>query len=101
MAGPPRTTSSWPGQKIYIDRDSGRVLRYVAEEPIGLPKRHRVKSGRMLFDYDYREIGDEVALLPVKSLVYTRYRGRSTLAESSFHQYREFQSETRLDFGGQ
>ena len=87
--------------KIYIDRDSGRVLRYVAEEPIGLPKRHRVKSGRMLFDYDYREIGDEVALLPVRSLVYTRYRGGSTLAESSFHQYREFQAETRLDFEGQ
>lgn len=87
--------------KIYIDRDSGRVLRYVAEEPIGLPKRHRVKSGRMLFDYDYREIGDQVALLPVKSLAYTRYRGRSSLAESTFHQYREFQSETKLDFGEQ
>lgn len=87
--------------KIYIDRDSGHVLRYVAEEPIGLPKRHRVKSGRMLFDYDYREIGDEVAMLPVKSLAYTRYRGRSTLAESTFHRYREFQSETKLDFEGQ
>lgn len=85
--------------KIYIDRDSGRVLRYVAEEPIGLPKRHRVKSGRMLFDYDYREIGDEVALLPLKSLAYTRYRGRSTLAESTFHQYQEYQAETKLDFG--
>ena len=87
--------------KIYIDRDSGRVLRYVAEEPIGLPKRHRVKSGRMLFDYDYSKIGDEVALLPVKSLAYTRYRGRSTLAENTFHGYREFQAETRLDFEGQ
>ena len=87
--------------KIYIDRDSGRVLRYVAEEPIGLPKRHRVKSGRMLFDYDFREIGDEVALLPVKSLAYTRYRGRSTLAESTFDRYREFQAETKLDFGEQ
>jgi len=87
--------------KIYIDRDSGHVLRYVAEEPIGLPKRHRVKSGRMLFDYDFREIGDEVALLPVKSLAYTRYRGRSTLAESNFHQYREYQAETKLDFGDQ
>lgn len=85
--------------KIYIDRDSGHVLRYVAEEPIGLPKRHRVKSGRMLFDYDFRQIGDEVALLPVKSLAYTRYRGRSTLAESTFHQYREYQAETKLDFG--
>ena len=87
--------------KIYMEGATGRVLRYVAEEPIGLGNEHVVKSGRMLFDYDYREIGDEVALLPVKSLVYTRYRGRSTLAESSFHQYREFQSETRLDFGGQ
>lgn len=85
--------------KIYIDRDSGRVLRYVAEEPIGLPKRHRVKSGRMLFDYDFQEIGDEVALLPLKSLAYTRYRGRSTLAESTFHQYQEYQAETKLDFG--
>lgn len=87
--------------KIYIDRDSGRVLRYVAEEPIGLPKRHPVKSGRMLFDYDYREIGDEVALLPVKSLAYTRYRGNSSLAENTFHGYREFQAETQLDFEGQ
>ena len=87
--------------KIYIDRDSGRVLRYVAEEPIGLPKRHKVKSGRMLFDYDFRDIGDEVALLPVKSLAYTRYRGRSTLAESTFHRYQEYQSETKLDFGRQ
>lgn len=85
--------------KIYIDRDSGRVLRYVAEEPIGLPKRHRVRSGRMLFDYDFQEIGDEVALLPLKSLAYTRYRGRSTLAESTFHQYQEYQAETKLDFG--
>ncbi len=85
--------------KIYIDRDNGHVLRYVAEEPIGLPKRHRVKSGRMLFDYDFQEIGDEVALLPLKSLAYTRYRGRSTLAESTFHQYREYQAETKLDFG--
>ena len=85
--------------KIYIDRNSGRVLRYVAEEPIGLPKRHRVKSGRMLFDYDFQEIGDEVALLPLKSLAYTRYRGRSTLAESTFHQYQEYRTETKLDFG--
>ncbi len=150
--------------KIYMEGATGRVLRYVAEEPIGLGNEHGVKSGRMLFDYDYveiggekvllpvksldqvsapqwrrggvlrftwprnrwavwdmwlrnpsdcpsreedafrlrlREIGDEQALLPVRSLVYTRYRRHSTLAETEFLRYRQFQAETRLDFGGQ
>ena len=86
---------------IYIDRDTGRVLRYVAEEPIGLTKGHRVKSGRMLFDYDYIEIGEEKVLLPARSLIYTKYRGNSTLEETEFHDYQQFKSETKLDFGGQ
>jgi hypothetical protein len=87
--------------KIYIEGATGRVLRYVAEEPIGLGNEHGVKSGRMLFDYDYVEIGGEKVLLPVKSLVYTRYRAFSTMAESLFQEYRQFQAETRLDFGGE
>ena len=86
---------------IYIDRDTGRVLRYVAEEPIGLTKGHRVKSGRMLFDYDYIEIGDETVLLPARSLIYTKYRRNSTLEETEFHDYQQFKSETKLDFGAQ
>ena len=86
---------------IYIDRDTGRVLRYVAEEPIGLKKGYRVKSGRMLFDYDYVEIGKEKVLLPVRSLIYTRYRRSSTLEQTEFHDYQQFKSETKLDFGGQ
>jgi hypothetical protein len=87
--------------KLYIDRATGGVLRYVAEDPIGLGKEHDVKSGRMLFDYDYVEMGEEQVLLPVKSLVYTRYRAFSTMAESLFQEYRQFQAETRLDFGGE
>ena len=55
----------------------------------------------MLFDYDYVEMGEEQVLLPVKSLVYTRYRAFSTMAESLFRGYQQFTSETRLDFGGQ
>ena len=86
---------------IYIDRDTGRVLRYVAEEPIGLTKGHRVKSGRMLFDYNYFEIGEEKVLLPARSLIYTKYRRNSTLEETEFHDYQQFKSETKLDFGGQ
>lgn len=86
---------------IYIDSDTGHVLRYVAEEPIGLTKGHRVKSGKMLFDYDYNEIGEEKVLLPVRSLIYTRYRRNSTLEETQFHDYQQFMSETKLDFGGQ
>ena len=87
--------------KIYMEGATGRVLRYVAEEPIGLGNEHGVKSGRMLFDYDYVEIGGEKVLLPVKSLVYTRYRAFSTVAESLFRGCQQFTSETRLDFGGQ
>ena len=87
--------------KLYIDRATGGVLRYVAEEPIGLGKELDLKSGRMLFDYDYVKMGEEQVLLPVKSLVYTRYRRHSTLAETEFLRYRQFQAETRLDFGGQ
>ncbi len=85
--------------KLHIEGATGRVMRYVAEEPMGLGKAHAVQSGRMLFDYDYFEIGSERVLLPVKSLVYTRYRAFSTVAESVFHGYRQFTSETRLDFG--
>ena len=83
---------------IHIDRDTGRVLRYVAGGPIGLKKGPRVKSGRMLFDYDNIQIGEEKVLLPVRSLIYTRYRGNSTLEETGFSQYRQFKSETRLEF---
>ena len=86
--------------KIYIERDTGRVLRYVAEEPIGLPKGHHVISGKLLFDYDYVEIGEETPLLPVKTLVYTKYHGTSTVSETRFHEYKQFKSETKLDFGG-
>ena len=85
---------------MYIERETGQVLRYVAEEPIGLKNGHRVKSGRMLFDYDYVEIGEEKVLLPVRSLIYTRYRGSSTLEETEFHRYQQFKSETKLDFTG-
>ena len=87
--------------RLFIDRASGRVLRYVAEEPIGLGEELDLQSGRMLFDYDYVKIGDEQVLLPVKSLVFTRYRRHSTLAETEFHSFRQFQAETKLDFGGQ
>lgn len=85
--------------KLYVEGASGRVMRYVAEEPMGLGRAHAVQSGRMLFDYDYVEIGGERVLLPVKSLVYTRYRAFSTVAESTFQGYRQFTSETKLDFG--
>ena len=85
--------------KLYIEGATGRVLRYVAEEPVGLGKAHAVQSGRMLFDYDYVEIGGERVLLPVKSLVYTRYRTFSTVAESVYHRYQQFTSETKLNFG--
>ena len=87
--------------RLYIDRATGGVLRYVAEQPIGLGKEHEVKSGSMLFDYDYVELGEEQVLLPVKSLVFTRYRAISTIAESLFQEYRRFQVETELDFGGE
>ena len=83
---------------IHIDRDTGRVLRYVAEEPIGLTKGYGVKSGRMLFDYDYIQIGEEKAPLPVRSLIYTRYRGNSRLEGTGFSRCQQFKSETKLDF---
>ncbi|MDE2666984.1 MAG: hypothetical protein OXI69_12615 [Acidobacteriota bacterium] len=63
-----------------------------------MTKGHRVKSGRMLFDYDYIRIGEEKVLLPVRFLIYTRYRGNSTLEGTGRSRYRQFKSETGLDF---
>lgn len=112
----PQNRSSWtltsgsdgPGGKIrsirsaytglvYIEKESGKVLRIVMEAE-GVPASFPMQEARSRLDFDFIAIADESFLLPLKAEAYIRSGRLLTRNELEFRLYRKFTTEAVITF---
>lgn len=83
--------------EIFVERDTGMVLRIVAEAE-DIPPSFPVRAARTLLDYDYSKIGDRDYLLPLRAEVRLRADKLLTKNEVEFRLYRKFSAEASVTF---
>ena len=87
------------GGKIWIDRESSRVLR-IETDATQIPEGFRITAARRLIDYDWVKIADGTYLLPSLSDVRLTIREGNTLFDTRnlirFREYQKFGSEVRI-----
>lgn len=87
------------GGKIWIDRESSRVLR-IETDATEIPVGFRITAARRLIDYDWVKIADGTYLLPSLSDVRLTIREGNTLFDTRnvirFREYQKFGSEVRI-----
>lgn len=94
-----RTTDVGSRGRLWIDRDSGRVLRFeqIATE---IPGDFPISAARSLIDYDWVTIGDQRFVLPVRSeiLMTSVIRGKllQSRNEIRFRGYQKFGAELKV-----
>lgn len=85
--------------RLWIDRDSGRVVR-VESEATEIPQTFPVRSAKRNIDYEWVKISDELYLLPSLSDVRLTMRERSNIFETRnlirFKDYQKYGSEVRI-----
>jgi hypothetical protein len=90
------TTSEMRGA-VYIDRETGQVMRFSAEAA-GLPANFPVLRTPSVVDYDYFEISGQRFLLPqhIDSRVFSKDGNFRNVVE--FGNYRKFAGEATVTF---
>jgi hypothetical protein len=94
-----RTTDVGSRGRLWIDRDSGRVLRFeqIATE---IPGDFPISAASSLIDYDWVTIGDQKFVLPVRSeiLITSVIRGKllQSRNEIRFRSYQKFGAELKV-----
>jgi hypothetical protein len=85
--------------RIWIDRDSGRVLR-IERQADKLPESFPMDTVEQTVDYDFVRLGDRKVLLPAESENLSCQRGSSFCAKNviEFRNYKEFRGEATIDF---
>jgi hypothetical protein len=106
----PRAYSQWklryervledtPGYRglIYIDRDTGQVMRITLEAE-DIPPSFPIQAATTKLDYDYQDISGNTFLLPLRSEM--RMRSGKTLVknEVEFRMYRKFGADATITF---
>lgn len=84
--------------KLYVEQETGKVLRYLAEDPIGLKPKHRLEDAAFIIDYDDVWIEGEAVWLPVGQFSVLHQKDGEFGLISKFHNYRKFRTETKLTF---
>ena len=82
---------------IYVDQDTGKVLRVLADAD-SFPDGFAVRSSSTHIDYDAVEISGRSFLLPIKAEVRMATRDIRTRNAVRFHGYRKFGSESSISF---
>ena len=84
---------------LYVERGTGRVLRYLAREPLGVKKKHQVQDHAFILDYDDVTLDGKTAFLPVAMFDFSLYNNGSEVGNiTRFSKCRTFRSETKLTF---
>jgi hypothetical protein len=95
------TESTITGMKgrIWIDRDSARVMR-IESEATDIPANFPIQTARRSIDYDWVKITDEKYLLPLLSDVRLTMREKSKVFEArnviKFKEYQKYGSEVKI-----
>ena len=94
-----RTTDVGSRGRLWIDRDSGRVLRFeqIATE---IPGDFPITAASSLIDYDWVTIGEQKFVLPVRSIVLissvSRGKWLQSRNEIRFRGYQKFGAELKV-----
>ena len=95
---PQATVSGYQG-KIWVDRETARVLR-VEQEATEIPTDFPIRAANREIDYDWVAIGDVKYLLPLASDVRLTSRHRDQAYESRnqirFRNYQKYGSEVKI-----
>lgn len=100
-AGYTATVTAAYGGEIWIDKDSGQVLR-IEMSARTLPPGFPLDAIESDVDYDFVRIGDAQYVLPVHSESYTCERGVGTCLrnETVYRDYDKFGASTNITFDG-
>lgn len=82
---------------VYIDKETGSVLRIVMEAE-GIPKSFPMQEARSRLDYDYIDLSGESFLLPLKAQIFVRSGRVLTRNNLEFRLYRKFTAEATITF---
>jgi VWFA-related protein len=84
--------------EVIIDRETSGILRlnYMAD---AIPQGFAIRRTNVTVDYGEVGIGDKRYPLPLKATVELQDKSGISRNEVSFHSYRQFSSDSRLNFG--
>ena len=82
---------------VYIDKESGRVLRIVMEAE-GIPAGFPMQEARSRLDFDLIDLSGESFLLPLKAQTFLRTGRLLSRNELEFRLYRKFTAEATITF---
>lgn len=95
----PQSTISGYRGKLWVDRETGRILR-VEQEATEIPEDFPIRAASREIDYDWVEIAGTKYLLPISSDVRLTSRHRSELFESRnqirFRNYNKYGTEVKV-----
>ena len=83
---------------IYIDKETERVLRIVAEAE-DIPPSFPMQMASTRLDYDFVDLSGREFLLPLKARVRMRADRQLTRNDVEFRLYRKFEAEAVISFG--
>jgi hypothetical protein len=82
---------------VYVDKNSGQVLRIVMEAQ-GIPTGFPMQEARSRLDYDFIDLSGESFLLPLKAQIFVRSGRLLTRNDLEFRLYRKFTAEATITF---
>jgi hypothetical protein len=86
---------------IYVDRESGQIVRVLAEGD-HFPNDFPVQKTRSVLDYGFVDVGERQFLLPLRADIrMTVPRSLETRNLVEFHDYQKFSSDATITFDRQ
>lgn len=82
---------------VYIDEDSKAVLKIVMT-PYNMPGTFPIKQISSSLDYDLESVGDQMYMLPLKSVLTSKRDRQMTRNDIEFRLYRKFGTESTIKF---
>ena len=83
---------------VYIDKETERILRIVAEAE-DIPPSFPIQLASTRLDYDFVDLSGREFLLPLKARVRMRASRELTRNDVEFRLYRKFEAEAVISFG--
>ena len=82
---------------VYVDKDSHVILR-IMQRADRIPSSFPIQAAETILDYDYREIGGQRFLLPVKAQMDLFSDGVRTRNEIDFRNYQKYSADAVITF---
>jgi len=84
---------------VYVDGETGMVLRIVAEAD-SIPPTFPIRAESSVVDYAYANVGGNESLLPLRARIWMSAATMQTRNEVEFQAYRQFSGESTIHFDG-